>query len=140
MTFIRSAVTDKKARMTSRTGNRGFTFIEVMVTVAVLSLGTVMIQGGLLRAADILNRTSNTLIARQWMDEKLWQAQETLFYSGEGGSLEATSGNFSEYGRDFNWSLGASSTGIDLYKLKLSVTWSQGGRAVEVIKEIYAAK
>lgn len=126
--------------MTSRIGNKGFTFIEVMVTAAVLSLGTVMIQGGLLRAADILNRASNTLIARQWMDEKLWQAQEALLYSKEEDSPQETSGNFSEYGRDFNWSLAADSLGIDLYELRLSVSWSQGGRPVEITKEIHAAK
>jgi prepilin-type N-terminal cleavage/methylation domain-containing protein len=125
--------------MIPKTGSKGFTFIEVMVTVVVLSLGTVMIQGGLLRAADILNRYSNTLIARQWIDEKIWRTQEALLYSEAGDS--ANSGTFVESGREFNWSVNTSGTsGKDTYKIALSVTWSQGGLPLQVTKEVYAAK
>lgn len=140
----------RKAVTTLKTGSKGFTqplraragftFIEVMVTAAVLSLGTVMIQGGLLRAADLLNRYSNTLVARQWMDERLWQTQETLFYSGE-DAVQSTSGSFTKSGREFDWELDARlGSGKDLYRIRLSVSWSQGGRPLQVIKEIYAAK
>lgn len=111
-----------------------------MVAAAVLSLGTVMIQGALLRSVDLLARTSNTLTARQWMSEKLWETKEKLFYSEEDVSSE--SGSFTESGRVYHWSLEVRPVSTDkLYSIRLAVSWQQGKEApLEVVTQVYAAQ
>jgi prepilin-type N-terminal cleavage/methylation domain-containing protein len=125
---------------TSRTGNnKGLTLIELMVAVAVLCLGSTLIQEGLLRSLSLLGRHSHTLNAEIWMDERLWQAKQDAFYSE---SLDRSDklGEFTADGRSYNWSLAVMplSGGGGLYSFKLSVFWTEDGRTVDLVKESYA--
>jgi len=59
--------------MTSRIGNnkKGFTFIEVMVTLVVLSAGIVFVYKSFFLCADYLTRLSLRLDANQLLDNKI---------------------------------------------------------------------
>lgn len=133
--------TEHLQTMTLITGtrNRGFTLIEVMVTVVILALGTLMIQEGLLRAADLFGRHSNTVKVQRWVDEKIWQVRESFVYSDE--VISDDQGQFTQNGKLFTWALVVKSlAGEDLKSLALSVAWKEGNRYVTMTKEMYAAK
>ncbi len=117
----------------------GFTLIEVMITVAILSCGTVMIQYGLLRSANVLGHTSNTLQVQNWMNDKIWDVKEALFYS-ENPPPEDQSGSFNDAAREFQWTMHVEPAMVEqeLYLLRLTVTWLEGGRPALLVRELYA--
>ena len=119
-------------------GKNGFTLIEVMITVAILSLGTLLIQQGLLRSSDILNHYNSQLAVEAWADQKIWDAREALLFAEEGGLTE-TSGSFTESGRNFDWSIETKlNSGTDqLYFVHLKTTWLEGNRPISFGKAMY---
>ena len=125
--------------MTLRTGSNGFTLIEVMVTVAVLSLGTLIIHQGFLRSADVLVHYNSQLAAEEWADNKLWAVKESLFFTDE-NSAEGSNGTFEEAGRIFNWSLESNPVpGTDeLYLIRMNLSWNEGNKPVSLVKTAYA--
>lgn len=120
--------------MTSRTGNKGFSLIEVMIAVALLSLGTLMIRQGFLRSADVEGRLLRSMLADRWMDEKAWDVRESLLYrrTAEPGS---DSGHFSSGNKSFDWQLETASQGKDFYSMRLAVRWLEGQGPVERVRE-----
>ncbi len=127
--------------MTLSTGNKGFTLIEVMVSVVILSIGTLMIQEGMLRSVDLFNRHSNTLKAELWMDRKISEVEEDLFFA-EFPALGNDAGAFTRDGRPFNWSTVSeqSPEGKNLFRVQLTVSWLEAGRPRSTQKQIYAFK
>ena len=120
----------KKVRMTSKTGTRGFTLIEVMVTVSILALGTILIQQGLLRSAALLNHYSNILVAERWEHEKFWELREGFFYTQSIGAADANSqGSFAELNRDFRWRATVEPVG-KTYRMNLEMEWLEGNKLV----------
>lgn len=115
--------------MTSATGNKGFTFVEVMVAVSLLALGALVIHGGLLRAADLFGRYLNGLRLEQQMDEALWGARVATVYS-DSPELGSQSGQWMIGGRSFDWTLSTqdSSGRSQLFEARLSVAWHESGR------------
>ena len=102
-----------------------------MVTVAILSLGTLLIQQGLLRSSDVLNHYNSQLAIEAWADEKIWDTREALLFAAEGSQVE-TSGSFTESGRNFNWSIETKlNPGADqLYFVRLNARWLEGNRPI----------
>ena len=79
-------------RMTLLTGNsqpgkgscaRGFSFLEVMVTLTVFSLGIVMIQKAMLHSIDIRQHLTNRLYAFQLLDDHFIRAKDQFKKNGE---------------------------------------------------------
>ena len=130
--------------MTLRTGSKkGFTLIELMITVAIFSLCTLLVQGGLLRSANFLGHYAHTLAARLWVEERLWQVRQQTFYSEEGGDEAVSgSGSFTESQKDFEWTVNPSiiSSGKDLYEVDLRVAWLEGNRPTQLHTKVYEAK
>ena len=79
----------------SRTGNKGFTLFEVIVTTAVLSLGALFIYEAFFDSLDLFNYCSNHLRAISWADEKIWQTQDSLGRLGPEAHIQ-TAGEFVE--------------------------------------------
>ena len=127
--------------MTSRTGTKGyagFTLIEVMIAVTVLSVTLVVIQGGFLRSAALLSRVSRTLDAQQWIDEKMWDVKEQLFYSDDPSPGEGV-GVFKVSDREYSWTAEARPLSFsDVYSLSIKVLWLEGGSTVQTQRELYA--
>ena len=125
--------------MMSKIGNKGFTLIEVMATTVILCLGTVFVQEGLLRSANLLGRYAHTLKAQRWMDEKILEAKESVFYS-DNPLTGNQGGSFTDEGKEFSWNLnvGSQQGGKDLYLIELAVQWEEGHRPVHLMRSLLA--
>src|SRR3990167_7803364 len=141
MTCLRWAATGRKARMTSGTGNKGFTLIELMIAASILAAGTILIQQGLLRSANVLSHHAYALAAQRWAEEKLWEAREAELYSDVPQNA-AGSGTFTASQKVFGWSLEveARSGEAELRYFNLLVGWTEGNRRVELNRAAYAAQ
>jgi len=124
-----------------RIGNKAFTLVEVMVTTAVLSLGTVFIYESLFSSLDAFDYYINYLNVVSWADEKIWQAQDELSRLGPLAQIE-TSGSFVNRDRDFMWGLAYNtideSPHICLYRIGLTLSWQQGHRRARLLRNAYA--
>ena len=118
----------------------GFTLIEVMVTVAVLSLGTLLIHQGLLRSADALGHFNNLLAAQEWAEAKLWDTRESLLYSSAGAPAVPASGSFTESGKEFECSISTKpqSDADNLYGIQIQVSWQEGHKPVSYQASTFA--
>jgi len=120
---------------------QGFTLIEVMVTVAILSFGILAIFESFFISLDAFSYYSNYLDAQGWINEKIWQIQDQLIKTG---SLIAgdDSGFFSVKNRNFNWATSISPIDEEygLYKLGVSLFWREGSRERFVYRGAYVTK
>jgi prepilin-type N-terminal cleavage/methylation domain-containing protein len=117
----------------------GFTLVEVMLAVAILALGTLVIQEGYLRSADLFGRYKNTLRAQIWAGEKMWEALDGAVHADP--PVTGTSeGEFVSGGKRFRWRLEVEPLGTLLYALRLRTEWQEGGRTVALLRETYASK
>lgn len=121
--------------MISRTGNnpfavgRGFTLLEVIVTTVVLSLGAVFIYEALFICLDSFSYYSDYLSVASWMDEKIWQAQDSLMRLGAEAKMEAQ-GRFEDNNRGFQWNLEYYAVDGEsaLYRINLTLASTQQAR------------
>jgi prepilin-type N-terminal cleavage/methylation domain-containing protein len=128
----------------SITGNkknskRAFTLIEVMVAVAVLSFGLVMIYQAFFVVLDTFNYGADSLEVSPWINEKIWQAQDSIIHKGSLAD-NSTEGEFILDNRKFTWALKGSAISeiSDLTALNLEVSWKAGKRTVQVSRNGYA--
>ncbi|MCM8782370.1 MAG: prepilin-type N-terminal cleavage/methylation domain-containing protein [Candidatus Omnitrophica bacterium] len=123
--------------MILKTGNRGFTLMEVMTATCVLSLGTVLIYESFFIALDSFNYCSDYLNVASWMDEKLWDAQDTLSRQGLSSQIE-TKGGVANRNKIFRWNLLYNLIGENLYQIDLTLSWKEGTREVKLVRSTYA--
>ena len=111
-----------------------------MLAVCILGIGTVMVQQGFLRSAELMTGASAQLGARVWMQEKMWEAREKLVYS-DPPETASEQGNFTDSSnRIYNWSLDVqpAAEGKDLYNISLRVSWREGNRDRVAVQETFA--
>jgi len=127
-----------KAPMTSRIGNRGFTFIEVIVATAILALGTVLIYEAFFISLDAFNYYSCYLNAVAVMDEKLWDAQNSLTCYGQAAQIQG-GGGFTRKNRKYAWEVSYRLIGEKgLYAVNVSMRWNQGKKVFNLKRSTYA--
>ena len=118
---------------------RAFTLIEVMVAVAVLSFGLVMVYQAFFIVLDTFNYGADYLEVSPWMDEKIWQAQDSIMRKGllEDNSAD---GELTLRNKKFTWALENSPIAgtNNLTALKLEVSWKEGKRVAQVSRSCYA--
>ncbi|RKY33685.1 MAG: hypothetical protein DRP69_06050, partial [Candidatus Duberdicusella sinuisediminis] len=57
---------------------KSLSFVELMLSVAVLSLGITLVYQGFLTSLGGYNYCIDYLIVQNWLDEKLWEIQDKL--------------------------------------------------------------
>jgi prepilin-type N-terminal cleavage/methylation domain-containing protein len=115
---------------------RGFTFFEVMVTVAVLASGLVLVYQSLLTCVEAQAAYGNRLAVSAWMNGKMWEAHERLYQPAEEGAPEPE-GEFVLRNRTVSWAMSVTGAGQGLYRIDLSCRWTEGRRAMELSRETY---
>ncbi len=127
--------------MISATGqrkNKGFTLIEIMISIAILSLGLIFVLQGLTHCLSILNISRNNLEASLLAEDKMAEAEIAVkqdadeFSKDSGGELK--SGNI-----DFNWQIRFSPDQEyeDLDEVLTTVHWREGRRSGSSIFSTY---
>lgn len=141
--------------MTSKIGNKrfwkkpplskglvtGFTLIEALVAVVVLSLGIVFVFRGLFVCLDSFNYYAHYLHALPIANEKLEELKANLSHFGSSAGQYGTSGEFTERNTPFEWN--TSYTLLDqtekvfLYRVDVTIHWKSGQRMAKLNRSTY---
>lgn len=118
-----------------RTGSKGFTLIEIMLAVLILSFGLVLVLRSFATALDGLKRSENVKAASYLLEEKMEDIKEKA--KEEGGIVKGnSSGKFgnndytdlkTDY-TDHRWDLSVKQSGVDedLNEVELVISWQEG--------------
>jgi len=127
-------------RTSKRTGlsKRGFTLVEIMVTVAILAFGIVSIYEAFFISIDTYGYYRHYLSTQDWISEKIWEVQKDLIDNQEIISNE-TYGQIVRDHKKFDWVMTV--TLLDetegLYRVKVKLSWHEGDKLVSTAREAY---
>jgi len=116
--------------MTSGTGrNKGFTLIEILISIAILSLGLILVLQGLTQCLNILRISQNNLETSLLAEEKMAEMEIAVKQDKEMFSKD-TSGQSQSGNIEFNWHvrLSPDTQYEDLYEVLTTVNWTEGRR------------
>lgn len=121
------------------THKAGFSFFEVMITVAILSFGLIMICQAFLTSLNTFSYYLTHLQVQSWANEKIWEVSDSLVHENFLDGKE-TSGNFVIGSKDITWEMEIKP--IDekekFFQLGLVLFWQEGKRKVKVRRDAYA--
>jgi prepilin-type N-terminal cleavage/methylation domain-containing protein len=123
--------------MMLKTGNKGFTFLEVMAASSVLALGAVLIYEAFFISLDAFNYYGDYLNVASWADDMVWQAQAEVRAGGQ-VNLQ-TDGEFTRNNKRFRWNLSSNLLDADtgLYAIDLLLYWKTGKREMSLSRGTY---
>ncbi|MCK5082864.1 MAG: prepilin-type N-terminal cleavage/methylation domain-containing protein [Candidatus Omnitrophica bacterium] len=117
---------------------KGFTMVELLVTVAILAFGIVTIYEALFVSMDTFGYYTNYLGTQDWINEKIAEVQSRLTQTQilEPGE---TSGRIVRDHKTFDWSMTISPVNENqgLYKIDLTLSWKQGSKRVRSSRAAY---
>lgn len=131
--------------MTLRIGNKGLTLIEVMLTVSLLSLGTVMIYQANILSLGVYGRYSHRLGLQTWAEEKIWEAKQSILES-ENPEAGESSGNIQHLGGNYDWKSETELTWesedkkISFYAIQLTISWEEEGKPTFLSRSAHLQK
>ena len=125
--------------MTLKTGNSGFTLVEVMAAVCILTLSAVMLYESFFIVLDSYNYYSDYLQVSSWMKEKIWDTQDKLTHSQGSPQIES-SGVVRKGNKNFTWDLSVNllDQKQSLYSIFLSLKLPGGKRKISLTRTAYA--
>ncbi|HAJ57359.1 MAG TPA: hypothetical protein DCL35_06280 [Candidatus Omnitrophica bacterium] len=118
--------------------DRGFTLVEVMMAVAILSFGVVMLYSAFFVCIDAVTYASNRLNAQMWAQNKFWEERESLLRNSA-VSRDGLYGSVSFNGRDFEWQESAQSVDDGLMQLGLALSWKEAAKFRKLAYSAYVA-
>lgn len=115
--------------------NKGFSFVELMVTVAILCTGLILIIQGFIISAGALNTAQNYISAAQFLEEKMQQL-EAVAKRDNGIKADNSDGKFYSAEREFSWELtmsdiekiGDLQLNKELNEIRLKAEWQERNR------------
>ena len=118
--------------------NKGFTLVEVMMTVAILSFGIVSIYEALFVSLDAYGYYTHYFNTSDWIGEKIWEVQSELINSGALNE-EQTSGKIVRDHKAYDWLMTVSllDPTQGLYKVRVILSWQEGNKKVDTTREVY---
>lgn len=120
----------------------GFSFIEVMVTTAVLSFGIVMIYKAFLVSLNQLTYINHRLYAMALLDNKIVSLQKLFEASKEipfGGAQETEQGQFGQKTVDFSYAMDFKTVEDlnNIFQLDIKLLWKEGRHDVGISRSVY---
>lgn len=110
---------------TLQIGNeQGFTYIEVMLSVLIFSLGYIVILGSYSKVVDALNISRDNIQAMVLLNEKMAELKEDFIKEG-GLEPQSQSGTFEGRLKRFRWMLDVDAKDDipDINQVRLEVSW-----------------
>jgi prepilin-type N-terminal cleavage/methylation domain-containing protein len=133
--------------MTSSTGNKtqGFTFVEIMVTLVILSAGIVMIYKSFFLCVDYLSYLTCRLYASQMIENKMADVSRSYRESPDSSFNRGATTETMEVSHkwvDFNYAIEMSPVNdLDyLYRLKVTLSWYDGHHLMKLSRESLLSK
>jgi len=123
-------------------GQKGHTFLELMVAVSILSVGIVAIYQGLLKSLEYQSQLSSRLYAMNLLDheaaliEKKFQT-EGQFPIAENGKIVETSLDYHDIAFQFEIRAGTFANLEGLQQAEITLTWLDQGRTLSLKRSIY---
>ena len=114
---------------------QGFTLIELMVAVAILSLGIVIIYQSFFSMLNYFNYYIDYLDVAYWPDEEIWQIKEEWDKNGDFTYMEGEKTLVK--GKAYRCNLAFSPVESDLYKIHLILSWREGKRNIHLSRTTY---
>lgn len=105
----------------------GFTLIEIMFAVVILSFGLVLVLRSFATTLEGLKRSENVKEASYLLEEKMEEIKEKA--KEEAGIVKGnSSGEFGQDYKGYNWNLSVSPSDVDeiLNEVKLVISWLEG--------------
>ena len=132
--------------MTLRTGSpgpaRGFTLIEVMVTVAVLSFGLAMLYRAFFSSLDALGYVSERLCVNLEMNNRIWALEDAFNRAFDESDSLTDSGKTKINNVTFSWK--SSDTPLDgtinLHKLEVRFLWPERNKNLSLTRVAYVGR
>ncbi len=136
---LRSDDTSELSPPCREAGPTGFSFFELMVTVAILSFGIVMVFQAFIVSLNTFSYYLTHLQVQNWADEKIWEISDKLMQKDSLDSSE-TNGNCIIGSKKIAWNIYI--VPIDekneFFNLSLILSWQEGSRRIEVQRATYA--
>jgi len=118
--------------------NKGFTLVEVIMTVAILAFGIVSIYEALFVSVDTYGYYTHYFGTQDWISEKIWEVQFELIDAGVVNE-EQTSGQIVRDHKTYDWLMAV--TSVDktqgLYQVRVTLSWQEGNKKVNTTREAY---
>ncbi len=119
---------------------KSLSFVELMLSVAVLSLGITLVYQGFLTSLGGYNYCIDYLIVQNWLDEKLWEIQDKLSHY-KILLTEDKEGSFTIGNKRFSWDLSyeliEGMKDMSLYQVVLNISWREGVKKVKTQRTSY---
>jgi len=117
---------------------KGFTLVEVMMTVAILAFGIVAVYEALFVSMDTYGYYTHYLGTQDWIGEKIWEVQSDLINAGV-LTEEQTSGQIVRDHKTYDWIMAITTINErqGLYKVKVTLSWFEGNKKVNTTRATY---
>jgi len=124
-----------------RKNQDGFSFIEIMTTVAVLSLGILAVYQSFFKSLDYLNHMTYRLHALNILSNKIELVQKRLEVSGEIALNEPTPAIVSINGKTVEFQQDVQISDVhqlkNIYRLDVTLSWQESGRNITLSRSCY---
>jgi len=125
--MVRTAQKAEEMILRAGKNKRGFLLLEVMVSVAMLSIGIVMVSGSFMNSIKAIDLSEDYFRAGLLFEEKIYEVSNSTAVEG------LSSGVFADFNNRFSWNMNVIKSEQDLvYEFDLQVSWDQGAKMHEL--------
>ena len=133
---------EKAQRKSFKKGCRGFTFVEMMMALVILSTGIISIYRAFFVSLDIINHISYRLEGLHLLNEKIAQIERDVAFDkqipfGSKKDIDIKTINGKNVNFEYNLDLKSVENIERLAELTLTLKWTEHGRQVQINRTLY---